>query len=114
MAKRRWRFYVYILASDSRTIYVGMTNDLIGRVNQHRQKGNPKSFTARYCIHKLVYSEKHRYVYRAIHRGKVIKAWRREKKLELIEKQNPQWLDLYQDAVLAVVDDLGVGDSQPM
>ena len=110
---RRWRFYVYILASDSGTIYVGFTNDLIGRVNEHRGNEDDSSFTNRYKVHKLVYWETYRYVYKAIAREKQLKGWRREKKLALIDKHNPQWLDQYEAAVLAVLDDLGVGDYRP-
>jgi putative endonuclease len=82
-------------------------------VNEHRANDDPSSFTRRYKIHKLVYWQTFRYVYSAIAREKQLKGWRREKKRALVEKHNPQWLDLYQDAVLAVLDDLGVGDFQP-
>jgi putative endonuclease len=100
---------VYILASQSGTIYVGVTNDLIRRVLSHRN-GDEKSFTTRYKIHKLVYWEQYRYVYSAIAREKQIKSWRREKKVELINGHNPQWLDLYEVAVRSALEDLGAGD----
>jgi len=107
---RRWKFYVYILASDSGTIYIGFTNDLVGRVNEHRASEESASFTNRYKVYKLVYWERHRYVYSAIAREKQLKGWRREKKRALVEKHNPQWLDLYPNAVLAALDDVGVGE----
>jgi len=90
------QFAVYILACRSRVIYVGVTNDLIRRVAQHRAKAFP-GFTARYGIDRLVYFELTPNVRAAIAREKELKGWRREKKLRLIESMNPEWRDLWED-----------------
>jgi len=76
-------------------VYTGVTNDLIRRVSEHRDNVEPKSFTARYNIHKLVYFEMSSDVYAAIEREKQIKSWNRKRKNELVEKMNPEWKDLY-------------------
>jgi putative endonuclease len=89
----RGPFYVYILASRSRTLYVGVTNDLARRLDQHRTDCRPP-FTRRYNISALVHVECFDCVSDALRREKQIKAWRRHKKLELIETQNPVWKDL--------------------
>ncbi len=89
-------YYVYILASRSRTLYTGVTNDLIGRVSKHRE-GLVPGFTARYRIHRLVYFETFRDVRAAISREKQIKAWGRAKRVALIEARNPTWQDLASD-----------------
>lgn len=89
-------FYVYIMASKSRTIYVGFTNVLIQRVHQHKANFN-KCFTSKYKCHKLVYYETFKYVLDALAREKQIKRWRREKKVGLIELSNPEWSDLAWD-----------------
>ena len=86
-------YYVYILSSRSRNLYTGVTNELARRVWQHRQ-GKASVFTQRYRIHRLVYFERHGKVVDAIAREKQIKAWRREKKIALIESTNPAWEDL--------------------
>ena len=86
-------YYVYILSSPSRVLYVGVTNDLAKRLWQHRN-GQGSTFAARYNISLLVYFETTTDVYSAITREKQLKAWRREKKLRLIERQNPDWRDL--------------------
>ncbi len=90
------RYYVYILASRSRTLYTGVTNHLIRRVYEHKQ-GLVGGFTYRYRIHRLVYFEVFPYVLNAIAREKEIKAWRREKKIALINACNPAWDDLAAD-----------------
>ena len=87
------RYYVYMVVSRSRTLYTGVTGDLTGRVIQHRQ-GLIEGFTRKYRIHRLVYFEVFRDVRNAIAREKQIKRWRREKKVALIERQNPAWEDL--------------------
>jgi len=87
-------YYVYILASRTRVLYIGVTNDLAGRVASHRSHVNPKSFTARYNVTSLVYFEEFREVRDAIVREKEIKGWRREKKVRLIEKMNLDWREL--------------------
>ena len=87
--------YVYVLANDTNVcIYTGVTNDLIRRLYEHRQEQDPKSFTAQYHIHKLVYFEVIPDKCAAIEREKPIKAWSRKKKNKLIESQNPGWEDL--------------------
>lgn len=88
-------YYVYILASQRNgTLYIGVTNDLLGRVKQHREKKN-NGFTKRYDVNMLVHYEEFHYVYDAIAREKLLKNWRREWKLDLIEQYNPDWRDLY-------------------
>jgi putative endonuclease len=89
-------YYVYIVASLSRTLYVGITNDLMRRVYQHRYKLQD-GFTARYNVDRLVYFEHVTDVNAAIAREKQIKAWSRKKKARLIEAANPGWSDLAED-----------------
>jgi putative endonuclease len=86
-------YWVYIMTNRSGTLYVGMTNDLIRRVSEHR-RGQIPGFTARYKISRLIHAESCSNVVDAIAREKEIKAWRREKKLALIAESNPDWLDL--------------------
>ena len=86
---------VYILASDQNgTLYVGVTSDLIKRVWEHKNDLVP-GFTKRYNVHKLVWYEVHDSMESAIAREKAIKEWKRRWKLELIERENPEWKDLY-------------------
>jgi putative endonuclease len=92
VASRR-EYHVYILSSLNRALYIGVTNDLIKRLWQHRN-GQGSIFASRYSISRLVYFETTTDIYSAITREKQLKAWRREKKLRLIEKQNPDWRDL--------------------
>ncbi|HEY4355879.1 MAG TPA: GIY-YIG nuclease family protein [Acidobacteriaceae bacterium] len=94
MGKRKFQFWVYILSSRSKNLYVGMTNDLIGRTEQHREQ-TPGAHTARYNIHRLVYFEYFQYVRNAIAREKDLKRLTREQKIALIEQENPTWDDLY-------------------
>jgi len=89
-------YYVYILASRSRTLYTGITNNLIRRTGEHRE-GTMKSFSSEYRIHRLVYYEMFRDVRAAIAREKVIKGWARAKKTALIEERNPTWEDKVED-----------------
>jgi putative endonuclease len=90
----RGPFYVYILASDQNgTLYVGVTNDLGRRVDEHRS-GMLPGFTRRYGVHRLVWYEAFERITDAIATEKRIKRWRRIWKLELIERGNPQWVDL--------------------
>jgi putative endonuclease len=89
-------YHVYVLASRSRVLYTGVTNDLIARVAQHRE-GKVSSFTAKYRIHRLVYFETFGDVRAAIAREKQIKSWTREKRAELIQAANPTWVDLATD-----------------
>ncbi|HEY3266317.1 MAG TPA: GIY-YIG nuclease family protein [Armatimonadota bacterium] len=86
-------FSVYIMASVSRTLYVGVTNDLQRRVCEHKAKATP-GFTARYNVTRLAYHEEYDSISAAIEREKQIKAWSRDKKIALIESSNPTWRDL--------------------
>ena len=86
-------FYVYLLASRSRVLYTGITNNLERRLREHRL-GEREGFTKRYRVHRLVCFECYRDVRGAIAREKQIKGWRREKKVALIEAENPTWEDL--------------------
>ena len=86
-------YYAYILASRSRNLYTGVTNDLQRRVVEHHQ-GLVPGFTTRYRIFRLVYFEEFGDIRDAIAREKEIKAWRREKKLWLINRRNRAWQDL--------------------
>jgi putative endonuclease len=90
------RFYVYILANVSRTLYIGFTNDIQKRIWQHRQKQSD-SFTRDYNITMLVYLEQFERADDAITREKQLKNWRRDKKVWLIERENPNWIDLAHD-----------------
>lgn len=88
-------YHVYIMASDRNgTLYVGISSDLARRVYEHRH-GATGGFTKRYGVTKLVYMEPFDYVEYALQRERQIKKWNRRWKLDLIEKTNPQWLDLY-------------------
>jgi len=87
-------YYVYILASKPNgTLYVGVTNNLQRRVEEHRS-GLVEGFTKQYGVHRLVYFEQTSNVVAAIEREKRIKKWNRQWKIELIESQNPEWKDL--------------------
>jgi putative endonuclease len=86
-------FYVYIMTNKSRTLYVGMTNDLFRRVTEHKEK-RIQGFTSKYNINQLVYYEEYSDAFSAIEREKQIKGWLRSKKIALIEESNPNWLDL--------------------
>ena len=86
-------YFVYIMSSRSKTLYVGVTNNLIHRTLQHKT-GVIQGFTSRYNIHRLVYVEHFADIRLAISREKQIKSWRREKKIALIEHLNPTWQDL--------------------
>ncbi len=86
-------YYVYIMASQNRRIYTGVTSDLEGRVWQHKLK-IADGFTKRYNITRLVYYDETNDVWETLEYEKRIKGWRREKKIRLIEEQNKGWLDL--------------------
>ncbi|MHB1686411.1 MAG: GIY-YIG nuclease family protein [Ignavibacteriaceae bacterium] len=89
------QYYVYILASKKNgTLYIGVTNDLIRRIYEHKQ-GVIEGFTKKYKVHNLVYFEVTNDVNAAIKREKAMKKWNRKWKIELIEKMNPEWKDLY-------------------
>jgi putative endonuclease len=86
-------YYVYIMTSRTRVIYVGMTGFLMARVLRHRA-GEGGAFTRKYRVYRLVYYELFHSVGKAIARETEVKKWRREKKVALIEKENPAWVDL--------------------
>jgi putative endonuclease len=92
-------YYVYIMTNRSGTFYVGVTNDLIRRVLQH--KAGRSNFTRRYRITRLVYFESTNHVWDALSREKQIKPWRREKKIRLIKTMNPRFLDLSEEWALS-------------
>jgi putative endonuclease len=88
-------YFVYILASKPRgTIYIGVTNSILTRIEQHRA-GIGSAFTKRDKVHTLVWLELHSDIIIAIQREKTIKHYTRDWKINLIERENPQWLDLY-------------------
>ena len=88
-------FCVYILASQRNgTLYVGVTSNLIKRIWEHKE-GLADGFTKKYNVKNLVYYEQHENAESAIHREKRLKEWKRQWKLALIEKFNPDWDDLY-------------------
>ena len=87
--------YVYILASKRNgTLYTGVTSNLIQRIWQHKNN-QVKGFTKKYHVHTLVFYEQHEMMKTAIIREKQIKKWKRDWKVKLIEKDNPQWVDLW-------------------
>ena len=87
--------YVYILCSAKNgTLYIGVTKDLCARLDEHKAHLDPKSFTARYNVTRLVYSERYDRITDAIDREKQLKKWKREWKIALIEKHNPAWREL--------------------
>ena len=90
-------YYVYILAGGRNgTLYVGVTNDLARRVEEHKN-GAVAGFTKKYRVHNLVYYERYDFIRDAIQREKRVKEWQRKWKLELIEKTNPEWKDLSEE-----------------
>ena len=86
-------YYVYILANKHRTLYTGVTNDIVRRLHEHRA-GVAPGFTRRYGVNRLVYVESTPDVRAAIAREKQIKGWLRAKKVALIDGMNPEWRDL--------------------
>ena len=91
------QYYVYILASKRNdTLYVGVTSDLIKRVYEHKNN-LVTGFTQKYDVHNLVYYEVTESIESALRREKQLKKWKREWKIRLIEKGNPEWKDLYQE-----------------
>ncbi len=90
---------VYILANKRNgTLYVGVTSDLIKRIWQHKTNA-VKGFTERYSVHQLVWYELHETMESAIRKEKMLKNWKRVWKLELIERSNPNWQDLYRTII---------------
>jgi putative endonuclease len=90
------KYYVYIMNSPTGTLYTGVTNDLMRRVYEHKQKVI-EGFTKTYNVTRLAYYEETMDVNTAIAREKQIKGWRRSKKIELIKSMNPTWKDLAED-----------------
>ena len=91
--------YIYILTNKKNgTIYTGVTNDIIRRVFEHKQ-GFVDGFSKKYDLKRLVYFDSFESIYDAITMEKRIKRWRREWKLALIEKLNPEWQDLYEQLI---------------
>jgi putative endonuclease len=90
-------YYVYILSSGRRgTLYIGVTNDLARRVYEHKSDAIP-GFTQKYGVKDLVWYEVHQSIEGAIQREKSLKRWYRDWKIDLVETENPDWRDLYQD-----------------
>ena len=87
---------MYILTNKHKTVlYTGVTSDLIRRVYEHKNHADPKSFTAKYKVDRLVYFEETNDVTSALEREKQIKSWSRDRKIGLIFEKNPHWVDLY-------------------
>jgi putative endonuclease len=90
------QYYVYILANRKNgTLYVGITSDLPKRISEHKQKTH-SGFTKTYDVHRLVYYEAYEDSQTAIAREKAVKAWKRQWKINHIEKKNPDWRDLFE------------------
>ena len=90
-----YEYFVYILCSKPHgTLYIGVTNDLSRRIEEHRNK-TFSGFTQKYAVNRLVYFESFQYVYDALQREKQLKKWNRAWKIALIEKANPQWRNFY-------------------
>ena len=87
------RYYVYIMASKSRVLDIGLTNDIWRRVWEHKNNAAP-GFTGKYRVHRLVHFEEFKYVGNAIAREKRLKGWLRARKVALIRSANPTWEDL--------------------
>jgi putative endonuclease len=104
-------FSVYILASATGVLYVGITRDLERRVAEHR-RGDVAGFTWEHAVHRLVYFEGFREVRSAIAREKQLKGWRREKKIWLIRRENPRFEDL-SGGFWVNLNELGTGEIKP-
>jgi putative endonuclease len=89
----RNRYFVYVLTNTSRTLYIGVANDIVRRVYEHKNK-LVSGFTSRYNVSQLVYFEETSAVQAALMREKEINRWRRSKKTHLINSVNPKWTDL--------------------
>jgi putative endonuclease len=88
-------FFAYLLASQPNgTLYIGSTSDLVRRVREHKVQAVP-GFTAKYGVDRLAWFERHDALEAAMQGEKRIKSWKRAWKIELIEKDNPHWIDLY-------------------
>jgi putative endonuclease len=89
-------YYTYIMASASRNLYIGVTNNLERRVAQHKENAFG-GFTAKYRCHRLVWFERYSWIGQAITREKELKGWLRARKIALIQQENPTWVDLSED-----------------
>lgn len=90
---------VYIMASQRNgTLYIGVTSDFVKRIWEHKNN-SVKGFTQKYNVHMLVWYEQHGTMESAIQREKALKNWKCQWKIELIEKQNPDWIDLYEEII---------------
>ena len=87
-------YFVYVVANRSKNLYIGVTNSLIRRIQEHKDK-KYDGYTARYKIDRLVYFEQFAYIDNAIAREKQLKTWLRYRKIELIQSSNPTWEDLF-------------------
>ncbi len=96
MGRREQTYYTYIVASASRTLYIGVTNNLVRRIQEHKD-GTFGSFTAKYRCHRLVWFESYSWIDKAIAREKELKGWLRAKKIALIQQNNPTWVDLSEE-----------------
>src|SRR5271166_5001024 len=96
MARERPLYSVYIMASRSLTLYIGVTRDLYRRTMEHKHH-SLQGFTSKYRVERLVYYERFVDIRAAISREKQLKGWRREKKVALIRSQNPTWIDLSEE-----------------
>ncbi len=89
-------YFIYMLSNSNNTVlYTGVTNDLLRRVYEHKNHMDPKSFTSKYNVEKLIYYEYCNNPESAIQREKQIKGWNRKRKEKLIHSMNPEWKDLY-------------------
>ena len=93
MTVKAHKYWVYIVASRTGTLYIGMTNDLYVRIQQHKS-GAIEGFSSKYRCDRLVYWESFDEVVKAINREKQLKGWRRSKKIAVIESMNSRWEDL--------------------
>lgn len=89
-------YYVYIVASKTRTLYIGVTNNLLRRLHEHKTKA-VAGFTSKYNADRLVYYEQTTDIQAALKREKQLKGWRRDRKKELIQSVNPAWKDLSEE-----------------
>lgn len=92
------QYFIYILASKKNgTLYIGVTNNIERRIEEHKNKINPNCFTAKYDVNLLVYYEIFQYINDAIKREKQLKKWNRQWKINLIEEENKDWKDLSEE-----------------
>lgn len=92
------QYFTYILASKKNgTLYIGITNNIERRIEEHKAKLNPNCFTAKYDVNLLVYFETFQYINDAIDREKQLKKWNRQWKINLIEEENKDWKDLSEE-----------------